>query len=264
MSQVLYHTILLIAGGVNLLIALALLAGNSDYCDYDVYRRSRQLSALCCAVFAVGFLLHAHFEWRTSWPEGATALTLTYFHCGAMLFGWSHTSLLRPDYLRSRIVVRDLIIYIIGVAVYWTAAVANPSSFVLYFSYSVFFLHACYIAFNFYRTYYAVRRSLLRMPADGASPEWWTREAKREVIGGHHSFVIGAHLIIIFGLGGIVVTVAVPTLLWPFTLLMAAGIAVFVYIFYSLMEYGRVIEAATCATEDAECGKSQGFIVHSA
>lgn len=262
MSLEFYNTILLIAGGVNLLIALALLMGNSDYRDYDVYRRARQLSALCYAVFAVGFLLHAHFQWRLSWPEGATVLTVTYFHCGAMLFGWSHTSLLRPDYLRPRIVFRDLIIFIIGVTAYWTMASAQFA--IYHLQYAVFFLHAGYIAFNFYRTYYAVRQSLLRMPANGAAPEWWTLEAKREVLGGHYSFVIGAHLIILFGLGGIVVAVAVPTLLWPFTLLMATGVAVFVYIFYSLTEYGRVIEAATCATEDAEWSKSLGAVVHSA
>jgi hypothetical protein len=32
------------------------------------------------------------------------------------------------------------------------------------------------------------------------------------------------------------------------------GIAVYCYIFYALTEYGNVIEAATCATEDAEDG----------
>jgi len=252
MSQELYQTVLLIAGGVNLLLALVLLLDNGEYRDYDVYRRARSLVALCYAVFAVGFLLHAHFGWRTSWPDGATALSTTYFHVGAVLFGWSHTSLLRPDYLRRSIVVRDTTILIIGIAGYWTTAVwAESSLLTLHASLLIFFLHAGYIAVNFYRTCYLVRRSLQRKPVGSEAPFWWTEEAKREVLDGHHSFVVSAHLIILFGIGGIVVTASVPTLLWPFTLLMAAGIAVFMYIFYSLAEYGRVIEAATCATEDA-------------
>ena len=254
MSQALYHTVLLIAGGVNLLLALVLLMGNSDYRDYDVYRRARCLVALCFTVFAAGFLLHAHFDWRTLWPAGATALSVSYFHCGAVLFGWSHTSLLRPDYLKRAIIARDLIILLGGLFAYWTAARHSDINLTP----AVFFAHAGFIAFNFYRTCYLVRRSLQRMPAGGHAPSWWTQQAKHEVLSSHHAFVISGHLIILFGLGGIAVTLSVPTLLWPFLLLMTAGIVVFVYIFYSLVEYGRVIEAATCATEDAKmAGKGQ-------
>ena len=80
---------------------------------------------------------------------------------------------------------------------------------------------------------------------------WWTPEKKRTVLGHHHAFVIGCHLIIIFGLGSIAITAAFPHDIWPYTLLTAAGIAVFSYIFYALVEYGAVIDSATCATEDA-------------
>ena len=249
MALELYHTMLLIAGGVNLLIAFVLLLGNVEYRDYDIYRLSRRLVAVCYAVFAIGFLLHAHFEWRTTWPAGASSLSVIYFHIGAVLFGWSHTSLLRPDHLTRRVVVRDLILLVVGLVTYWTPPTILP---LLGGSFLIFFAHAGYIAFTFYRTYYVVRRSLMRMPANSKDTSWWTQEAKREVLSFHHSFVISVHLIILFGLGGIVITALVPTRLWPFTLLTTAGICVFIYIFYSLTEYGRVIEAATCATEDAE------------
>lgn len=49
MSLELYHTILLIAGGVNLMIALALLMSNSDYRDYNVYRRAHAAVAVHAA-----------------------------------------------------------------------------------------------------------------------------------------------------------------------------------------------------------------------
>ena len=90
---------MLLAGGINILIAFVLLHNNYWYHDYGVYHRSRRLVALTYVIFGIGFLLHEHFEWRTSWPAAATALSLTYFHCAGVFFGWSHTSLLNPLYL---------------------------------------------------------------------------------------------------------------------------------------------------------------------
>lgn len=251
MEQQLYHIVLLLAGGVNLLIAVVLLYNNVWFRNYDVYRRARQLVALCYVIFALGFALHAHFEWRTSWSAAATALSVSYFHIGGVLLGWSHTSLLRPDYLTKKVVARDLIILVVGLTGYWTA-VATSSLFTLHFSLLIFFAHATFIAYTFYNTYNKVRRSIMRMPADSKAPAWWTPETKRTVLNGHHSFVISAHLIVFFGIGSIVVTAVFPSQITPYTALLCMGIAVYCYIFYALTEYGNVIEAATCATEDAE------------
>ena len=215
----LYRTVLILGGVVNLLIALALLHNNVDFRIYDVYHRSRSLVALNYAIFGIGFLLHAWLGWRTTWPEAASALTVSYFHSGGVLFGWSHISLMRPDYMSRRVVVRDLTILAVGLVVYWTVM----SDWV----FSIFFVHASYIVYNFYLTYYKVRR------------------------GFHHSFVIGCHLIVLFGLGSVAITAAFPHDIWPYIPLMLAGTAVFCFIFYSLVEYGNVIDAATNATEDA-------------
>jgi hypothetical protein len=253
MNQLIYHTILLLAGGINLLIAFVLLYNNMWFRNYDVYRRARQLVALCYVVFAIGFFLHAHFEWRTTWPAAASALSVSYFHIGGVLFGWSHTSLMRPDYLTRRVVIRDLLILAVGLVAYWTE-VATPILPNSHFSFLIFFAHATYIAYTFYHTYYVVRRNIMRMPADDKAPKWWTPEAKRSVLGGHHSFMIACHLIVLFGIGSIVVTAAFPKQTFPYTVLLCMGIVVYCYIFYALTEYGAAIEAATCATEDAEGG----------
>jgi hypothetical protein len=93
------------------------------------------------------------------------------------------------------------------------------------------------------------------MPAGEKAPNWWTLKAKRTVLNGHHSFMISCHLIVFFSIGSIVVTVIFPHQIIPYTVLLCMGIAVYCYIFYSLTEYGNVIEAATCATEDAEGGR---------
>lgn len=250
MEQQLYHTVLLFAGGVNLLIAFVLLYNNVWFRNYDVYRRARQLVALCYVFFAIGFFLHAHFEWRTSWPAAASALSVSYFHIGGVLFGWSHTSLLHPDYLTKKVLARDLIILVVGIIAYWTVALTQSSIFHLQFS--IFFVHATFIAYTFYNTYFTVRRNIMRMPVDGESPKWWTPKAKRTVLNGHHSFMVSAYLIVLFGIGSIIVTAAFPTQITPYTVLLCMGIVVYCYIFYALTEYGNVIEAATCATEDAE------------
>lgn len=239
---------LYLAAGINLMIAFVLVYNNYQYRLYDVYRRSRLLSAVVYVAFAVGFLLHAHFQWRTAWPEAATALSVSYFHVGAVFFGWSHTSLLRPDYLTRHIVVRDVALLILGIAAYWMAAAQFSFS---NFQLSIFFAHASYIAFTFYRTYFRVRRSIEQMPAGGDTRRWWTTEAKRQVLHRHHSFIVGCHLIILFGIGSVIVTAAFPSSTWPNTLLLTAAILVFCYIFYALSEYGSIIEAATNATEDA-------------
>ena len=243
MELELYRTTLMLAGAVNILIAIALLHNNIYFRFYDVYHRARSLVALNYIIFGIGFLLHAHFGWRTTWPEAASTLTVTYFHSGGILFGWSHTSLMRPDYLKRSIIIRDLTIYAVGLVVYWTVMAD--------WTFAIFFVHATYIIYIFYRTYFQVRRNLSSMPADEKAPAWWTAEAKRTVLGFHHSFVISCHLIVLFGLGSVAITAVFPHDIWPYTLLTMAGIAVFCQIFYSLVEYGNVIEAATNATEDA-------------
>lgn len=243
MELELYRTALILAGAVNLLIAVALLHNNVYFRVYEVYHRSRSLVAINYAIFGIGFLLHAYFCWRTTWPEAASALTVSYFHSGGVLFGWSHISLMKPDYMTKKLVIRDLVILVIGIIAYWT--ILADWAFV------IFFVHATYIAFTFYLTYYKVRKNIVRLPADEQAPQWWTAETKRTVLGFHHSFVIGCHLIVLFGLGSIVITAAFPHDIWPYTLLTLTGILVFCFIFYALVEYGSVIDAATNATEDA-------------
>jgi hypothetical protein len=59
------------------------------------------------------------------------------------------------------------------------------------------------------------------------------------------------HLIIVFGIGSIMFTSFFPVDAWPFTVLLIVSAMVFVYIYYSISEYGLVIDSATNATEDA-------------
>lgn len=228
MEHQLYQTALLVAGILNLMMTIVLHHNSYAFKGYDVYRRARLLSGFALAVFGVGFLMHWYFQWRTEWPEAATALSVSYFHIGAVLFSWSHTSLLNSHYLTRGIVARDIVILAVALTGYWTAA-ANQELCMMNYALVVFFLHVIWLVFVFYRTYYRVSRRLIAMQRGTAEQfvRWMLRSC---------------HLIILFGVGSVTLTAFVPTALWPYTLLLCCGIGVFFYIFYSLTEYGFVID----------------------
>ena len=249
-EQGLYDITLLIAAAANVVMGCSLLEGNSSYHDYSIYRRSRLFTALTFLIFAAGFIAHAQLEWRLSWPAGASALSVSYFHVAAVLFGWSHISLLNPNYLTRRVVVRDISILVVGLIAYWTAALLTPLGEVGRGVFLLFFAHALYISYTFYSTLIRVRTLTKNLPQSDGNARWWTDENRSGVIIFQRSIRISCHLIVIFGLGSIVVTAAFPTQQWPYIILMILGIAVFCYIYYGLTNYGSVIEAGTNATED--------------
>jgi hypothetical protein len=230
MELELYDLSLLIVGALDLAMAIGLLVNNYAYRHYPVYHRSRVLTAVFFAVFGIGLLLHYHFHWRQTCPPMAMALSLTYFHIAGVAITWSHTSLLNPRYLSRRVVARDVAFLIIGLPTYWltTAGVY------------IFLLHATLMTYDFYSTYYHLNRH--SFPTLGK-------------VGGRAIFrwmLLSCHLIIFFGIGSIVFTYLLPTAIWPYSVLLCVGGLVFIYIYYSISEYGTVIDSATNAVEDAE------------
>ena len=248
--QGLYNIVLMVAAVANVVMGCSLLDGNTSYRYYAVYRRSRMFTAFCYLIFAAGFVAHSQLGWRATWPEGASALSVSYFHVAAVLFGWSHISLLNPNYLTRRVAVRDTAILVVGLIAYWTAAISHLSPLASHLSFIIFFAHALYVSYQFYRTLVRVRRLTKRLPQSDNNARWWTDENRMMVIGFQRSIRVSCHLIVIFGIGSIVVTAAFPTQQLPYIILMAMGIAVFCYIYYGLTNYGSVIEAGTNATED--------------
>jgi len=236
MEHQLYHLLLLLSGIVNLILAFGLAYGSSDYRYYGVYRLSCLLTALSLAMFGIGFLMHDQLGWRYNWPEAATALSVTYFHVGGMLLSWSHTSLLKPDYLKPSVGLRDLALMLSGICSLWTGVLFDIS-FLLYLGIAIFLIHVTLLSFIFLRTYYHVSHQLVDMQFGSVAifVKWMIRSC---------------YLIIAFGLGSIVMTALLPTAIWPYTLLLCIGNIVFIYIYYSITQYGTVIDDATNATED--------------
>jgi len=236
MEQQLYHLALLISGFVNLVLAFGLVYSTSDYRYYGIYRRSCLLTACSLAFFGIGFLIHYQFGWRYDWPEGATALSVTYFHLGGTFIAWSHTSLLNPNYLRASVLGRDILALAASITSLWAGAIGATTLY-LNIGIAIFLIHVILMSGIFLHTYYRVSFQLMDMRFGSVAHfvTWMIRSC---------------YLIIFFGLGSIVMTALLPTAIWPYTILLLIGNFIFLYIYYCITQYGTVIDDATNATED--------------
>ena len=247
MDLVLYQTVLYAACLVNFLLALLLLFNNYEYRKYDIYHRSCKITAINYINFAIGFFIHGYLTLRFQNPVAASALSVSYFHVGAVMFSWSHTPLMCPNYLTRRIAIRDICILGVGIITYWlpiVIPVLRPYSEWLF---AIFFLHGVYLSYMFLSNYFKTQNSIEQTTVEANAPSWWTPETKRRLLSKHHSFITGCVLIVIFGLGSIAITAAFPTQVWPYTLLSGGGMLVFWFIYYAVSEYGGVIEIASYA-----------------
>ncbi len=232
MGLIIYHITLIVTGVINILMAAFMLRNNHKYKKHKIYLRTRCLTVVWLAAFGIGYLIHAFFHWRVQWPTAASALTATYFHLGAICFSWGYTSLLNPNYLTKRITVRDLTIYAFSLLFYWTVAFTHvhaPLPTLL--SYGTFFAYAVYITNTFYSTYNRASYRLLHMPTGNwiAFVRWMQ---------------VCCDLIVLFGLSSVALTAVFPVEIWPYSLLLIAGVGMFGYIVYSLDHYGTIIDEA--------------------
>ena len=237
--QLLYQLSLIIGAIANLLMAASLIRKNKDYRAYPNYLRARQFTVLWLILFAGGYLIHAFLQLRTFWPTGAAALTVSYFHMGAICFCWGYIPLLKPDYFTRRIAVRDTIIYAVGVISCWTTAIIwKETCIYTLLPYLVFFIFCACNAVVFYRIYHQVSFRLVVLSHGNVSGFVRWMQASCDII-------------IFFGIFLVAVTVLFPNsvrYLTPAETIL--GIGLFAYIVYSLTRYGKVVATATEATED--------------
>ena len=183
----------------------SLLDGNKGYPDYEVYRRSRMLTALTYLVFAAGFIAHSRLEFRLLWPAGASALSVGYFHM-ARSYSAESSSLLGPGYL-ARIVIRD-------VAITRSRHRHLLDDSHLYLAHAELCLcHLCsrnlHLGIIFSRTLLGVRRLTKPCAERSQRPLVDSPESPD----GHRLPALyprRCYLIVIFGLGSIVITAASP------------------------------------------------------
>ena len=165
------------------------------------------------------------------------------------MLSWSHTSLLNPEYLNRFRVIRDMTALVVNIVTLWTG-VFFDISFLTGIGIGIFLTHVTWMSTDFLRTYLRVSRLVRQLPITKENAHWWTIGAQHSTFYGQRSMSISCYLIILFGLGSIIMTALLPHAVWPYSVLLCVGNAVFCYIYYSLDKYGAIIEAATNATED--------------
>lgn len=236
MELTIYRTALFLTGLINLAMAAILFCGSKIYRSYVAYYRTRMLTTLWMATFGIGYIMHGVLLWRETWPSAASALTVSYFHLGALCFNWGYIPLMNPNYLTRRVLWRDGLFYLFGLAVYWTVALLwKQASILSHLSFLMFFSYAVWTVIKFYRTYNQVSNRILHLSFGN-------------VIDFVRWMQVCCDLIVFFGISSVTITALFPTDFWPFTILLFAGVGMFGYMAYSLKKYGLTIEAATEAT----------------
>lgn len=229
MEQKIYVATLVITGLANILMGAFLLKGNRAFCQQRIYHRTRLLTILWLIIFGIGYILHAFLRWRYTWPTAASALTVSYFHIGALCFNWGYIPLLDKNYLTKRIVVRDLAIYFVGLIGYWTVALLRQDAPLLVsLVFCFFFGYAALTVFTFYRAYNLVSLRLRQMTSGN-------------VMGFIRWMQVCCDCIVLFGISSVAITAIFPNDIWPFVLLLVSGVWMFAYIAYSLHKYGKHI-----------------------
>ena len=235
MEHAIYRIALVLTGLLNMGMTVVLLRHNISYVKYPTYYRTRILTIVWLMAFALGYMAHAAFCWRYTWPTAASALSVSYFHLGAVCFSWGYTSLLNPTYLKRSVIIRDAIIYVFGLTCYWTIALLKSYAPVYtMLSFCVFFFYAVYCIAVFYRTYNRVSYRMMKMSL--GSVDIFVRWMQ-----------VCCDLIILFGISSVAITALFPNDTWPYVLLLFMGVGMFGYIVYSLEKYGAVIDDATKA-----------------
>lgn len=227
MEQTIYVVTLIMTGLINLAMGCFLFLGNKAYRQQTVYLRSRLLTILWLVAFGLGYIIHALFLWRYTWPTAASALTVSFFHIGAICFNWGYIPLLNPSYLTRRVVTRDLLFYAAGLVTYWTVALKwHHAPTYVCLAFSLFFAYAALTVFTFYRTYNRVSLRMIRMSSGNVMQfiRWMQ---------------VCCDCIVLFGIGSVAITAIFPNDIIPFVLLLTSGAGMFTYIVYSISKYGK-------------------------
>lgn len=245
MEPTAYNVTLVIGVMVNGFAGLLLLLQSFFEGDHPSYRRALVYSAVVQWLFAAGFVLHVHFQWRYDQPLLASALALTYLHLGMAIFSWAYIGLVDPFYHTWKIYVRDLVIVACAVPCNWLTTTDMPTH---YLGYVICGVHCCFLASTFYWKYYHMSEHLAEV-----SPDPDIRLRTRFIVNSVH-FMNG------FGLLAILVSALWQDEKWPYTLLMVASSVVFIYLAMMLLLYHDVVEKTGNAIDDvAESQRNPGY-----
>ncbi|MDD3108423.1 MAG: helix-turn-helix domain-containing protein [Alistipes sp.] len=244
MLDSLYYNSLLIAWAVLLILSFVLFAGKVPQTQrFRAYNKTRKLLAVSLFFWSVQILLQWIFNFREEAPHIASALNITCYYLGAILFGMGYTSLLNPHYISSAQTRSDFTKWGAVCVTVWSAVLflQDTARLAVLIAAALFFLvDSTRIALLFFRTYHKAVHNIENYYSENV--EAFIRWLSHSVLG-----------IVFFGMIGAVMAFAPK---WMVGLYMSAGIVMFVYIFISLLNYSLNCEIVEQATEEQELDPS--------
>lgn len=238
MLDSLYNNSLAIAWAVLFIFSFILLFGQVPKTEiYRSYNKTRKILAIAMFLWAVHILLQWLFNFRTEAPYIASALNITCYYLGAILFGMAYTSLLDERYLSRRQMISDFSKWGAVCVVVWSASflLEGRSRYIVLIAAALFFLgDTVRIVWIFFSTYRKAVREI---------DNYYSENTEAFIRWIYHS-IFG---ISFFGLIGAVMAFAPK---WAVAIYMCGGICMFVYIFISLLNYSLNCEKVGVAVTE--------------
>ncbi len=235
MFDIIYNNSLIIAWAVLFIFAFILFFGKVPHTDiYRSYNKTRKILAVAMFFWGVQIMLQWLFNFRTESPHIASALNITCYYIGAILFGMAYISLLDATYISKQQMRSDFTKWGIVCVAVWSAIflLQGTSRYVVLILSALFFLgDAARISWIFFRTYRKAVREIDNYYSENTDA--FIRWIYRSTFG-----------IVFFGLIGAIMAFAPK---WVVSIYMSAGIGMFVYIFISLLNYSLNCEKVSVA-----------------
>lgn len=238
MSDIIYSNSLVIAWAILFIFAFILFFGKVPQTDvFRSYNRTRKILSVALALWGLHILLQLLFNFRTEAPHMATALNISCYYIGAILFGMAYISLLDATYISKQQMRHDFTKWVIICVVVWSAAIflQGVARFVaLIAAAALFLIEAIRIARIFFRTYHKAVHEIENYYSENTDA--FIRWLYRSTLG-----------IVFFGVIGAPMAFAPK---WAVGIYMSAGICMFVYIFLSLLNYSLNCEKVGVAVTE--------------
>lgn len=204
---------------------------------YRYYNRSRKILGVALLLFGVQILLQWVFDFRSEMPWIAASLNLSCYYLEAILFGMSFISLLDPQYINRRQMLRDFVPWIASVAFIWCAVHLSEGKIrlaLLVIGAVIFFANAVRISLAFFKAYRTAGQRTDSYSAENLGQ--FVRWLRKSTYG-----------IIFFGLSGSILAFAPRQ---GNAIYMFAGIFMFIYIYISFRNYSVHFKEVVTAVDE--------------
>ena len=127
------------------------------------YRRSRIIIGFTIMVWGFEYILLSKTNFRTQAPFMATAINISMYYAGALLFGAGIISLIKKDYINKKQIITDIIKYISVLSLIWSGALffqGKARNLTLILSAAIFGMDAIRLSVIFFKNYNKTLKNL--------------------------------------------------------------------------------------------------------